>query len=107
MESVDFPGILRDCMVPLAGRLPQDSWVRAFHNDEEVMTLLPCLAATCIQWCDAVHGLTEFAVLRMALADFVQVERRGISCCTSQARKRDMVFMYSLYERALFLLSRS
>lgn len=105
MDFVHFAGVLRDCMLPVAARLPEDSWARAFLNCEEVMTLLPRLAATCSEWRDAVHGSPEFAALRLALADFAVSKRRAIARRSSRARESDMVFMFSLYERALPVLS--
>lgn len=83
MEVVNLAGVLRDCMLLLARRLPKDVWVRAFLDAEETLALLPCLATTYTEWRDVVHGLMEFAALRVAIVDFGAVAFRGISRSSS------------------------
>ena len=107
MDCTDFPAILRDAMLLLAGKLAEGRWARLDFSEEDMLTLLPSLAATCSDWHDAVHGLTKYATLRLAVADCVQVKGRAISSSSRRQRQRDMEYMYSVYERAVFVLSRS
>lgn len=107
MEKVDAVGILRDCMLPLVGRITEDRWMQAFLNEEVELALLPRLAATCREWRDSLFSSVQYSALRIAIADFSVQEPRGLSRAGSRRRKEQMEFINSHYSAALFYLSRS
>ena len=84
MDCTDFPTIFHDAILPLARKLAEGRWARLDFSEEDMLTLLPSLAGTCSDWRDAVHGLTEYAALRLAVADCVQVKGRAISSSSRQ-----------------------
>lgn len=95
---------MRDCMLPHGGSLPDDDWVRAFLDKEATMALFPHLAATCKEWRDIVFGSPEYAALRVAMADLLQLRPHGISPVGSRSRKRKISFVLRKYELACFFL---
>lgn len=107
MEHVDITGILRDSMLPIVGTFPKDGWARLSFDEEGHLALLPRVAATCKEWRDAMIGSTQYAALRVAKAEFLQVKPAGLSPLGSRSRKKDMAVLASKYEAAFFFLSRS
>ena len=93
--------------IPILGSFSTDEWVRAFIDDESTLALLPHLAAACKEWRDVVFGLTRFAALRVAMAEFMLLQPHRVSCVGSHSRKKEMAWIVAKYEGAYFFLSRS
>ena len=93
--------------IPILGSFSTDEWVRAFIDNESTLALLPHLAAACKEWRDIVFGLTRFAALYIAMADFMLLQSHGVSRVGSRSRKKKMVWIVAKYEGTYFFLSHS
>jgi len=104
IENVDFSGIMRNCILPLARHILDDDWMHAFIDKEATLAILPHLRATCVEWHNTIYVLTEYVALRIAQIDFRQAKPWGISPLGSQFKKKEMTFFISKYKVVLFFL---
>ena len=87
--------------------IPNDAWFCTSMDKDATMTLLPRLATICKEWRDIIRAQAEYAALRVAMWDLLQVKPCGLSRVGCPSGRKEMIYLTRKYELACAVFFRS